>query len=106
MASAASSGALRYRRGGVGKVTPVCAWAHLLAGNNLAADIEDDPVARNHTGGQVDGIAVVAREGDVAELDRVVAVHDGHLRAGSAGHEGSGRYLCHTLAMKVKPDLN
>src|SRR3981081_3023039 len=106
MASAASSGALRYRRGGVGKVTPVCAWAHLLAGNNLAADIEDDPGARHHTGGQVGGLAVVGRAGAVAELDLGFSVPDGHSRAGSAGHEGSGRYLCHTLAMKVKPDLN
>src|SRR5712671_3023585 len=106
MASVASSGGLECGRGGAGKATPVCARAHLLAGSDLAADIEDDPIARHHTGCQVDGIAVIARDGYVAELDRVVAVHDGHLRAGGAEHEGRGRYLRHTLAMKVKPDLD
>ena len=105
MASVASSGA-RGGRDGAGKVTALCAGSHLLAGSDLAADIEDDPVARRHAGGQVDGLAVVTGDRHVAELDGVVAGDDGHLRAGGTGHEGRGWHLRRAHLIEVKADLD
>src|SRR5262245_48929183 len=60
---------------------------HLVTLADLAADVQNHPLAGRNSGSKLDHVAVVPGNGDLAEADATAVVDDGNLRPARAKHE-------------------
>src|SRR5215471_6186545 len=80
-------------------------YPYHLAIANLTADVESHPITRCNARAQLDDAAVVASDGDAAEIDTPRGVNDRNLRAAGAEHQRSCRHLHQAARRQFEADL-